>query len=162
MRCVLWTYKCARCGTAYEAPELAEGAYGAFLMRSTGKGATAYLNALDDPVYDEVTAILLDSPHSRRMTARQRADVLQSLFGVACDRDSDGSEFEIGRPPACPKCGSCQPESWEVCDPPKWKDEEVPTVSHEQWFKLGEQERKAVVFRRLHEIMHRARGSTED
>ncbi len=42
------------------------------------------------------------------------AKLFQAALAVALDPDSDGSNFEVGRLPACPKCGALEVTYREV------------------------------------------------
>ncbi len=148
MTLLLWTFRCSKCGEVYESLGLPEWAYGEFLMRSPRE--TAYLNALDDCVYQEVADIMESLSEMRSVLESHRADLLQAIFGYACDTDSDGAQFSIGRHPPCPNCGSCEPESWQTVEPIQWIDYDLPHITHQRWYALDKRERRSLVCHAIH------------
>jgi hypothetical protein len=88
------------------------GSYGEFIMYGDRIDmGPAFLNAREDPVYDEVTQLLLQLPDVRTKSELARADLLQAVFGVACDPAPNGSRYKIGFPP-CPACGTHALDTW--------------------------------------------------
>lgn len=142
---MLFEYRCASCGHAHRAPALPPGSYGEFLLRSEGNGTEALLNALSDPVYDEVDGIIQRHPKLRGLTRNQQAQVLRLVFGVSCDLDEDGSLFRIGLNPRCPICGNRDITFWQATEPPIVIEKDLPLVTHENWQKLGPTQKKQLV-----------------
>src|SRR5690606_961112 len=104
LRLQIYKYRCADGQHDYKAAGMPSGAYGEFLMRSEGRRAEAYLNAIQDPVYEEVDQIIKTHPRLKGKDAFQLANILRAIFGVACDSDVDGTLFRIGLRPRCPVC----------------------------------------------------------
>jgi len=59
------------------------GRYGEFLLRSTGRGAEAYLDTFADGVFDEVSDLLDGVPRVSALDANDRGSLVQAVFGVA-------------------------------------------------------------------------------
>jgi hypothetical protein len=138
MKLELIEYTCASCEFTFEAAGLGENAYGEFLLRSK-RGKLAYLNAIRDPTYKEVDGLLARLPSISRLSPIGRAKILRRVYGVvACDRDDDGSPFEIDAFPICPICRSSAISSWRFKSPPAFVDVEVPPVTHVEWGGLSE------------------------
>ena len=56
------------------------------MPRSVSRGIPRYLNAIEDPVYTEVEALLTSFCGPPISDDLRRAEILQAVFGVACDR----------------------------------------------------------------------------
>jgi hypothetical protein len=137
---VAYTFECADCRPRFAAPE-SEG-YGSFILRSSGRGTAVAMDGLKDVVYREVDDLLRVTGAYGNGTDIQRAELLQAVFGVACDKDEDGTEFRIGSMPRCPKCGSRRMASWEPTRFPYDYRDSVPLVTHNDWTNLSIHQRK--------------------
>lgn len=142
----LFKYRCKRCRSTFKAPTIMSSAYGEFLLRSEGRRTEAYLNAITDPTYQEVDALVKAHSKVAGMRSSEAADVLRKIFGVACDPDSDDTEFQIGRRPRCPSCGG-EPDYWEATEPPEIVEKELAPVTHERWSRMNAQEKELAVDR---------------
>jgi hypothetical protein len=142
MRLQIFEFKCEPSGHEFRAPELPLGAYGEFLLRAEEGTALAYLNALADPTYKEVGALLEKKPGMDRATPNRRAEILRHIYGaVACDPDSGGRPFKIGQRPTCPVCSSSTMRSWQEVYPAEYIDLDVPPVTHRLWQSLSEEQK---------------------
>jgi hypothetical protein len=142
MSLITFRYVCVR-GHSFEAAD-ASGEYGEFVMRGEHSPEPALLRALEDPVYLEVDALLQRSGAMRGKTDLQQADLLQAVFGVACDPAPDGTHFKIGRKAPCPVCATHEMQSWEPAGP--YAGPVLP-VTHKIWNALTEAEKLATLAR---------------
>ncbi|MGB8842095.1 MAG: hypothetical protein WCC64_13620 [Aliidongia sp.] len=141
MKLELVKYKCSNCAHEFESPALCDNAYGEFLLWSRG-GSSAYLNAFKDKTYKEVDGILLNHPKTSTLNPVERAKMLQRIYGgLACDRDNNNLQFEIGAFPPCPTCGDQKMTSWEFQYPPKIVDVSLSLVTHIHWSGLSNSEK---------------------
>lgn len=141
MKLKLVSYTCADCLNVFDAPAAASNAYGSFLLRSE-TGQLAYLNALNDPVYEEVSGLLERNDRVRDLSAYERSNVLRRIYGyVACDKAEDGSVLAIGAHPVCPHCGSREIKSWIYKSPPEFVEGALGHVSHNGWLSMSETEK---------------------
>lgn len=142
MKLQLLHVTCAQCGRDSHVAVMPEGIHGEFVLRSSGSLDEVYLNTLHDPTYDEVDALIRQS---RRLIGKDdwfRAHVLQSTYGeIACDPDSTGSFFRIGKLPNCPLCGHASLHSWKALNPMQFVDRNIAPVSHQRWLALSEARR---------------------
>ena len=145
IRLQLYKYRCNHNQHEYEATAMPSFSHGKFLLRSEGRRSEAYLNAIEDPVYEEVDRILKKSPKTKGKDDIQLAAILRSVFSIACDPDIDGTFFKIGLPPRCPTCGSDEASYWEAFDPPKFLEKDIPHVTHKKWNTLSEKEKEDLV-----------------
>ena len=116
MSLILYSFQCAGCSTVFLAPGVS-GDYGEFVMRSLRTRQPAYLNAIHDSVYSEVDELLEELGAYQGKKLLQRAEILQGIFGLACDSARDGSELRIGIMPRCPACSSDKMASWSPAEP---------------------------------------------
>jgi hypothetical protein len=142
MKLRLLKYLCSRCACAFDAPALPEGAYGEFLLWSRN-GQIAYLNALKDPTFKEVSHLLALSPVVQEAPSIERAAILHRIYGrMACDKDTQGAPFEIDMPPPCPACGGTEPSSWEFKEPVQIVEVDAQPVTHRLWSSLSHSEKE--------------------
>jgi hypothetical protein len=137
----IFRYRCGTCGYTYEAAQMPHNVYGEFLLRSRGLRSEAYVNAMDDLVFAEVSRFVNGSAVLQGMRDVQRAAVTRKVFGQACDPDVDGSAFEIGLAPRCPSTGD-EPDYWEATEPPILVERDVPLVTHRGWNALSESQKQ--------------------
>lgn len=140
MKYLAFNYKCSKCMTEFKAPEVGPWSeLGEFLLRDS-QGVTFRLNAIKDEVYTEVESIIASIPLLQSLKPVQRAKLLRSIFGVACDNEN-GDYPQIINKPSCPSCGSNHMEYWEATDPEEIIECQFPQVTHNDWFKLSKEER---------------------
>jgi hypothetical protein len=143
MKLQVYRFECAQCGNLFNAPKTVVGSYGEFILRSSGTGELAYLNALEDSTYDEVDSILKGNRKVASKKLHVVADILRKIYGeVACDTDDIGGIFGIGNNPKCPACGSHSMSRWEEILPPVFVDLNVSPVKHADWLSLSAEEKK--------------------
>ncbi|WDI42663.1 hypothetical protein [Bremerella sp. P1] len=104
-----------------------------------------YLNANLDPTFTEVDRLIGNDPRAESLDQFKRADVLNNVFGVACDKDSKGHDFHIGLKARCTHCKQRKIIVWESIEPPKYVEKEVPHVTHETWSALKESEKQSLI-----------------
>jgi hypothetical protein len=152
MRLQLFRYECAPYRHKFESPSLAAAGYGLFLLRSDRSDHLAFLDALSDPVFLELEAILLEFKAFNEKDSRGRAKLLHEAFGVTCDPSEDGESYNIVQYPRCPVCGTRQMHYWEVIEPPIFVDIEVPSVEHKRWAALTATQKRRLVSAALGQI----------
>ena len=142
MKLQLTIFKCAKCANIFKAPDIAHGAYGEFLLRSVDD-ELAYLDAIADETYQEVNLMVKANLRMIGKTPNVVADILRKTYGaIACDSDSSGQPYQIGRFPKCPGCNSNEMEFWEPTEPPEFIEEPVRPVTHTRWSLLSRLERE--------------------
>lgn len=142
MKSHFFNYHCTNCNCVFKVPKLANQAYGEFLLRSSDGSDEAYLNAFNDPTYDEVHQILKSNVKTAHKSANALADILRKIYGaVACDPDGAGGAYQLAGSPKCPSCGSQESASWEATEPPEYIDKEVNPVTHSNWNQLASEEK---------------------
>lgn len=133
---------CAGCGRDATVGVMPDGVHGQFVLRSAGSTDEVFLDAMHDPTYDEVEALI---GHSRRLIGKDawfRAHALQRTYGeIACDPDSAGSFFNIGKLPNCPLCGHAVLHSWRPTVPPRFTQRQIPPATHHRWDALSSAEK---------------------
>lgn len=132
----LFEYRCLPFGHRFKAPVLAHS-YGDLLVRSA-RPRSERLFRMGDPVGDELSVLLVEltRPGSTRRSEREQGRLFQLALSAVLDPDCDGSKFEVGRPPACPVCGSLEIEDWASVEPAIVFDTELPLATHQDWDEL--------------------------
>lgn len=103
------------------------------------------MNAIDDSVFEEVDQILLDDYRVRSLDNFKRSDLLNEVFGIACDPDRTGKMFRIGKPIYCVHCGSGNIIGCESVEPVRCIEMEIPSVTHERWNDLSNVEKRKLL-----------------
>lgn len=151
MKLELYIYTCADCAKTFNAMEYGNNSYGEFVLRSAS-GEAAYLDAMQDHTFNEVSRILETHENTKDLSTTERAHVLHKIYGrTACDKDSNGKVFNIGAHPPCPACGSQRMASWETKYPRETEDIPINPVTHVTWSKLSEIEKLKCVEKSLPE-----------
>ncbi len=140
MSLATFNFVCTR-GHVFEAPDVT-GDYGEFVLRGEESPVPARLQAVGNAPYTEVRKILRDLGAFRGKTDHQQANLLQAIFGIACDPAPDGTRLTLGRRAPCPVCGTRKMASWEVVGP--YNGPSLP-ITHEKWNALSETEKTARV-----------------
>lgn len=157
MRVHYFRYECGSCGHHYKSPRLG-GGYGEGLMYNENniKPDIVYLDAIGDKVFKEFSNILRAHSKIKQLDDSDRATVLHNLFGVACDKSSDNTEYKLGRMPACPACGKLNILHWGPTDnPPEYGDIEAKPVTHHAWNALSQEQKNELVDRTLTHYLQR-------
>src|SRR6476469_366072 len=101
MQLILYRYECRACGNIYKSPQLCDNPYGRFLLKNRD-GKMAYLNAFDKEVFEEVSKIFDANTNIIELKNYDGVTIFQSIFGIACDNESDVSPYSIMQKPICP------------------------------------------------------------
>jgi hypothetical protein len=102
-------------------------------MRNPHTGNLKFLNALEDPEYDNVRLFIKNHPRTSSLDDEELASTIQKIFGLCCDSDVDGNAFEIDGMPSCPYCSGAKIEYWEATEPPEYRNVDVSHVTHHNW-----------------------------
>lgn len=146
MKLQLVKLKCAKFSEIFIAPEIVSGSYGEFLLRSVVDSEEACLNAIKDESYQEVNSLLKANARVIGKKPNKLAEILHKTYGaIACDPDSAGHPFQIGRFPKCPSCDSQEMEYWEATEPPEFVEKAVRSVTHAKWGLLSRAQKEAKV-----------------
>ena len=140
MSLTVFRFVCER-GHEFEAPD-ASGTYGEFVMRGEKSTEPGLFQAVENSAYAEVEALLYELGAFRGLAETQQLDLLQDLFGVACDPAPDGTRFRIGRKAPCPVCGTREMSSWEPVGPYCGS---FHRVTQSEWSLLSKQEKMALL-----------------
>lgn len=122
---------------------VSEFTYGEFILRSQGLGSEVYLNAIEDTAFNELNRMIKNNDLTKNMSARERAKILHSVYGITCDEDEDedGTTFQINLDPKCPNCGKHEMTCLDEVRPPVIIDIDIPRVEHKKWNTFMEEEK---------------------
>lgn len=138
-----YIYKCENCNYEFKINQLPGQSYGEFLMRSeTGK--KAFLSAINDLVFDEVSAIVESNSLLKKYNEDDRITIFQNVFRAACDLAEDGSQYEIYPKHTCPDCHS-QNLSYEEKYPLELVDEIFGPITHSYWNSLDAEHKEKII-----------------
>lgn len=138
MSAVLYNFICASCGAEFQASGVPEMSYGEFVMRSE-LGEEVYLEAISSPAFDEVSRMVAAHPLLSSVSEGRVGDVIQKIFGVACDLSPLGHKFNIGMKPNCPNCSSREMASWKETSPRQ--QSQIPFATQVRWALMAESEK---------------------
>lgn len=124
------TVLCSKCGKAKEFLFISDFAYGESLFVYGEGRKYAYINFLEDSVYNEFITLVNEviAANGKNIT---KNIPMQELFSIACDPISN-FPIRFGEQERCDYCNSCQFESLMI-KPTEFADVEVPVVTHESW-----------------------------
>jgi len=113
---------------------LGDFSYGLFIMFSATPGQMAWLEAVTDPVFDEVGAILGGFPAFTAIGKCPRIGVMHLLFSLACDPDPQGRPYWLST--ACSRCGAFDVKFRAEREQPEVFTVDIPEVTHVAWLTL--------------------------
>lgn len=153
---VLFKYVCGNCRHEFTATELGgDFVYGEFLLRSTATRQEAYLNAITDGVFTEIANLVKADKTVQGLSELEVGKAVQSTFSIACDKASDGSEYQIGLKPRCPKCGGEKMRYWSQVTPVQPLKKDLNHVTHINWDTVDFEQKVARVKTALKELAGR-------
>ena len=124
--------------------------YGKRTARTPIPDDFAYVAALDDPVFHELGILVGDNLKGKGLKEWQITDCFDLVLPWACDPAPSGHRYSFDGTHWCPTCGSIEIDSYES-DPRVEELVEIYHVSHENWKRLSEAEKRRVVRRALRE-----------
>ena len=141
IKCSLYEYKCAICGSVYKSPVYI-GGYGQFLLRNYGSDEFAWLNATSDSVFNEVSKLVRKNPRIMNLKQRAQSDIFQKIIGYVYDPDKCGNYYGIGVDPECPSCKEHHISGYKELSPPEYVELDVFEVTSCEWEKLTLKEKE--------------------
>lgn len=139
-----YTFECAPCGCSFKSPDLLDGSYGEFILRSK-TGEMAYLYSPDCQVFNEFSDMLAQHPWIANMNLSDKAKVLHQFFGWACDLAPDGTAYSINQRPICPQCGACNFKHWGPTIPFEDVNMDPPSLSYNKWRAMTQENKKHLI-----------------
>lgn len=104
MEIAFFKAKCSSCEALFETPLLNDFSYGEFIARSKDGIFTAYLNAIEEPVVNEIN-VLFDVLFEEYGINLSKSSCFQYVIGKCSDM-IEGQEMRLDFKPLCPYCGS--------------------------------------------------------
>jgi len=115
--------------------------YGEGLIRTSDPRDLALVQAVDDPIFEEIASIVKDF-----VTAAGKknwyANCFEQVFGIACDLAPSGQSYSLAEKVRCPTCGSTELARYGPGEPPQVDTVELPCVTYNAWQQLSYGERK--------------------
>jgi hypothetical protein len=132
-------HTCSNCVTSFQAFSLGDFSYGEFLLWSKS-GNCRYLNAFEDPTYQEVIDIIQLCKETGAVHVHDASQLLQEVYGeLACDVDEFGEPYRMNYP-SCPNCGST---NIALVGSEIVGQAVVSNVTHEIWNSFTQKEKEA-------------------
>jgi hypothetical protein len=119
---------------------LGDFSYGFFIMFSATPGQMAWLEAVTDPVFEEVRGILGGFSDFTTINELARSDVMHLLFSLACDPDPQGRPYWTTT--ACSRCGGFDVKFHAELEQAEVFAVEMPDVTHGAWLALDPSARR--------------------
>lgn len=138
---------CKNCVCHFSTVDFPEFEYGLRLLRSRSGKHLAAVDTFADPVFDEVR--LLVNQLVPGQPWQRVVPCFEKVFSSVCDPAPDGTQFQLGAPPICPRCGS---QGVNVVDGVPLTSENVdcPNVTHAAWEQMSGHQRRQQV---MHQLM---------
>jgi hypothetical protein len=115
--------------------------YGEGLIRTSDPRDLAFVQAVDDPIFEEIASIVKDL-----VTAAGKknwyANCFDQVFGIACDPAPSGQRYSLTEKVHCSVCGSTELISYGPGEPPQVDTIELPHVTYAAWQQLSHDEKR--------------------
>ncbi|MBC7251626.1 MAG: hypothetical protein H5T62_15275 [Anaerolineae bacterium] len=145
---IRWNVTCEDHGHQAITYVLAGDTYGR-LLGTTPHHELAEFNSWEDPVFDEVGE-LVDELLRRVGRESWAAECFQRILGVACDPAPSGHLYDFTGKIWCPICGSPNVH-YRPDDPFQFEVIELAHVTHQEWRRLSEAEKRVRIREALQE-----------
>ncbi|MCB0230531.1 MAG: hypothetical protein KDH90_15655 [Anaerolineae bacterium] len=106
-------------------------------LGTTPSSELAIFDAWNDPIYDEVVAMV----HDLLDRTRGVSDCVLLALGAACDLAPSGYAYDFTGRIWCPVCGSSNIE-YGPDDPPQLSVRSIPHVTHDAWLAATKDEQR--------------------
>jgi len=139
-----WRNTCEECGQQFVSLTGAPEDYGVRLWETTSLDV-AFLHSLKDPIWDEVTALLV----SIAGTATIGTEIVHAFtlaLSETVDPSAAGERYYADGDIPCPNCGS-RSSRFSGPSSPRFVDVPVRWVTHQRWEALAPVERRRTVER---------------
>lgn len=146
---VLFNAVCNR-GHKFTYRDFTDFEYGKRPARTPNPDDSAYMATFDDPVFDELRKLVNEYLTGIKLKAWENARCFTAVLPWVCDPAPSGHHYSFDATLWCPRCGSTEVDSYES-DPRVEELVEVYHVSHENWMRLSEAEKRGVVRHALKE-----------
>ena len=137
---------CSNCGKPRTFYYLSDYSYGERLVLINHGTGYAYMNMIEDAVYDDFSILLKCILGERSIVLAQSdfAEVLSSLFGISCD-NIGGVPIDFSyNMEKCLSCGSVKFD-YELVGAEKIVEVDLPVITHESWnLKNDDEKRNAI------------------
>lgn len=145
---------CSDCGAQFESLHLAPHEYGIVNFNSQ-TGGVAFVNALEEETWQDVTRRINHATKTRGLTGTQRSRLLEYAVEKAADPDDNGSPLYIWGHTPCPQCGGREHINRTPTVPEAYKDVEESPVTFRNWNALSEKQKDEAVEQTANELFTR-------
>jgi hypothetical protein len=135
---IVFEAHCVPNGHEFDVYDFSDFQYGERLIR-TSDGQNCALLTLRDEVVKEVGKMLADIYHDR-IDEIEPATRFDKVFGLTCD-SLDGKNLDASVGFICPVCGT-QEVNYHEAKPSRQITLFIPAVTHENWLRMTEQEKR--------------------
>jgi hypothetical protein len=148
-------YVCGRCGCTYRAFQVAVS-YGTLGFRDESGKHIAVIDAIGDPLFRRVDAVLQRHPASGSIGELRQGQVIQRVVAHLSDPSPTGQAYDPDALPACPHCGALSPSDWKSVEPPDIAKLEIPVLSRTAWDALPEAEQEELLAQEVNDAISRS------
>ncbi len=104
MEIAFFEAKCKKCGTLFDTPLLSDFSYGEFIARSENGAIVAYLNAIEELSFNEISSLFYKLLKNYDINLNKNY-CFHFVVGKCSDR-IEGQEMVLDLCPICPDCKS--------------------------------------------------------
>lgn len=141
--------RCNACGKEFEVYRLSDFIYGERIILTEDGAEYAYVNCIDDKVYDEVGKIVDSFYENKKEISKIKiAEYFNKVFGLSCDL-INGKVVDAGR--VRHTCIYCYSENINIHEEikPVIKNVTIPVITHYVWEQYSEKEKIEIIFNAL-------------
>jgi hypothetical protein len=141
--------KCLTCGHEFKTFVLPDFSYGEKLLFSSNDFPAAILHCIDNPVFDEVDA-LVEGTIAGRVDKFKIAELLDNVLGICCD-PLDGNNLETVHRPVCSVCNGSKVDEFD-CKPCVMTQCGLPVATFSRWLSQDAASRRTAVAEKLRDL----------
>lgn len=140
MEIAFFQAKCSECGTEFSTPLLSDFSYGQFIARSENGLFFAYLNAIEELAFKEISCIF-DKLLKECGSSLDENTCFHSVVGKCSDM-IEGQEMRIDIGPICPYCksSSCHYDNLKMVE-----KREIENLSFTSFVALSDEEKNSLI-----------------
>jgi hypothetical protein len=140
MKISFFQAKCNKCGALFETPLLSDFSYGEFIAKSENGAFAAYLNALEEPAFEEISSLFHKLLKKYDLNSNE-ISCLHFIVGKCSDM-IEGQVMRIDIGPICPYCSST---STDYNDLKVVGKREVEELSFTSFIRLSDDEKNSLI-----------------
>ena len=142
--------RCKKCHVPKEFLYLSDFSYGQRLVFINGETEYAFINLIEDGVYDEFKDMVIEilNEEKSEVSEERTNEIVNLTFGVACDCINGYAVDFNKNQKQCAKCGSVEFER-NMIEPESLVEIQAYPITHTSWKSKNESEKKEMLRKKI-------------